>query len=291
MKRNCKLFWMFFLTGMVLMSCSGKFDGKNGKRVVYFEGTEKVSQSVDYKDGKKSGWWLEYYENGNAKVKSRYMNDTLQDSWLYYYKDGTFSDIQIFKNGKKEGRWKKFNEKGMLYSEIFYKDGEMDGARTIYTYNSGRVLERLHYKNGVMDGKQEYFYNNGNPKSVSYFSSGQPCPGLEEWTEGGRKLNNDFKISVEEQNRVIMENKLKFKIRLENRKADDKVSEINESETTPCLQQGIPYQQEGDHFETEFYVYKKGFVMKKVKIAAFRKTPFGNVMIKTAAFNVSATNF
>ncbi|MFI5220251.1 MAG: toxin-antitoxin system YwqK family antitoxin [Bacteroidia bacterium] len=291
MKSTCKIFYYLFLPALVLNSCSTKFDGKNGERIVYFERTKKISQSIEYKNGKKNGWWLEFYENGNPKVKSKYLNDTLQDSSFYYHKNGKFSNIQTFKNGKKEGCWKKFNEKGMLYSEINFKNNAMEGVRTTYTYNSGRVLERLNYKNGMMDGKQEYFYNSGNPKSVCYYSSDYPCAGLEEWTESGKKINNDFRISVEEQNRVIMENKLKFIIRLENPKTDDKVSEIFGNEMNSCFSPGISYKRSGDHFETEFYVYKQGYVMKKIKIATFRKTSMGNVMVKTATFNVSATNF
>ncbi|HKR07487.1 MAG TPA: toxin-antitoxin system YwqK family antitoxin [Bacteroidia bacterium] len=291
MKRNSLLFCCMLLPFILLNSCSEKFDGKNGKRTVYFEGTEKVSQSVEYKNGKKNGWWLEFYENGNPKVKSRYVNDTLQDSSLYYYKNGKFSDIQVFKNGKREGCWKKFNESGMLYSEINFKNNYKEGVQTRYTYNSGRLLERLNYKNGMPHGKQEYFYNSGKPKSVSYYYSNHPCEGLEEWTEGGRKINNDFKISTREQNRVAMENKLKFNVYLENPKPDDEVSEIFESRTRPCFQRGISYEHAGDHFETGFYVYKRGFVMKKIQIAAFRKTAFGNVMVKKTTFNVSATNF
>lgn len=115
--------------------------------------------------------------------------------------------------------------------------------------------------------------------------------GLEEWTEGGKKINNDFKITVVEQNKVILENKLKFTVHLENPKADDKVSEIYDDENNSCYLSGLFYKHSGDHFETEFFVSKLGFVMKKVKIAAFRKTAMGNVMIKTTTFNVSATNF
>lgn len=291
MKRNSLLFFCLLLSFISLHSCTGKFDGKNGKRIVYFEGTEKVSQSIEYKNGKKNGWWLEFYENGNPKVKSRYVNDTLQDSSLYYYKNGKFSDIQVFKNGQKEGCWRKFNENGMLYSEINFKNNRKEGMQTRYSYNSVRLIERLNYKNGMPDGKQERFYNSGKPKSVCYYSLNHPCKGLEEWTEGGRKINNDFKITVREQNRVLLENKLKFNIYLENPKADDKVSEIFDGKTEPCFQRGISYEQKGDHFETEFYVYKRGFVMKQIKIAAFRKTSFGNMMVKTTTFNVSATNF
>lgn len=277
---------MFFIS-----ACSRKFDGKNGTRTVYYEGTDKVAQSIEYKNGKREGWWLEFYENGNPKVKSFYVNDSLQDSSVYYHKNGIISDIQFYKKGKKEGCWKKFNEKGMLFHEANYVNNYKDGPSKTYSYNSGHLIEQLNFKDDGKEGKQEYFYNSGKSKCVCYFHENHPCLGLQEWTESGKIINNDFKIKIAEVNRVLLENKLKLIVRLENPQQGDAVREVSASETDSCFTSGIAYSREGDHFETDFQVYKGGFVMRKIKIAAMRKTGLGNVMIKTANYNVSTTNF
>jgi antitoxin component YwqK of YwqJK toxin-antitoxin module len=283
---RCSAILLFFIS-----SCSKKFDGKNGTRTIYYEGTDKVSQSIEYKNGKKEGWWLEFYENGNPKVKSFYVNDSLQDSSVYHHKNGALSDIQFYKKGKREGCWKKFNEKGMLVHEANYMNNYKEGISKTYTYNSGRLLEQLNFKEGIKEGKQEYFYNSGKPKCVCYFHNNHPCLGLQEWTESGKKINTDFKISISELNRVLLENKLKLIVRLEHSQHSDEVCEVEMSDSDSCFTGSICFSHEGDQFNRDYYVYKHGFVMRKITIAAMRKTGLGNVMIKTANYNLSATNF
>ena len=47
----------------------------------------------------------------------------------------------------------------------------------------------------------------------------------------------------------------------------------------------------GNDFVLQFSVYQGGFVMEKVKLAAYRKTRLGNTFIKTISFNASANHF
>lgn len=275
----------------VLYSCSNESDGKNGLKTIYFPGTNNVCQTIDYKDGKRNGWLKEYYKNGNLKVRQYFLNDTLNDSSICHYENGKIFSIHIFKNGMKEGCWKKFSKEGNLYSEIYFKDDELDGTSITYTYRSGRILKRLNYRNGVKHGKQEHFHNNGKPKSISYYYKGEPCLGTEEWNDYGKKLNHDFKFFVEEQNKVLMENTLRFLIRLEHPQPDDKVYHVANNDTGRVITTLYQLSRIKDYYLLEFPVYKGGFVMEKVKIAALRKTKMDNFVIETTLFNASANNY
>ena len=88
-----------------------------------------------------------------------------------------------------------------------------------------------------------------------------------------------------------MEGKLIFIITLENPKSDDKVCEIWQDKMMDCYCNGMPYPHINDHFEKAFFIYKGGFIMRKVTVVASRKTDFGNTFFKTVSFNASATNF
>jgi antitoxin component YwqK of YwqJK toxin-antitoxin module len=274
-----------------LSSCSNKFDGKDGIKTVYFPNTEKIQQVVEFKDGKRIGELKEYYRNGNLKVRQYYKNDTLNDSAFFYHENGNIQYIQYLKNFKKEGTWKKFNEQGKLYEEINFRDDYLEGVSTKYTYRTGRLLQRLNYVSGMKEGKQQFFYNNGKPKAILYYHYDKPAMGTEEWDEQGEKINNDFKIFVREQNKLLLENKLLYFIKLENPKPDDMVFVLTDKDTENYATTVYPLTKVKDEFILEYKVGVGGFIMETIKIGAFRKTDMGNTVIETKAITVSANNF
>jgi antitoxin component YwqK of YwqJK toxin-antitoxin module len=273
-----------------LQSCTDQFNG-NGIKTVYFKDSKKIFQTVEYKNGKKNGLLKEYYKNGHLKAVQHFTNDTLTDTSLFYHENGKLSNVQLMVKNKKQGCWKKYNKDGNLYSEINFKDGVLDGESVIYTYKSGRVLKRINYKEGSKHGKQETFYNSGKPESISYYNYDNPCLGTEEWDESGKKIKNDFKIIVEEQNKILMENSLKFLIHLENLKEDDVVYQMNEKDTGRIVTPVHRLPKKDNYFLLEFYVGRGSFIMEKIKIAAFRKTTKENIMVKTATIIASSNNF
>lgn len=273
------------------ISCSDSFDGKNGIKTIMFPGTEKICQTVEYKDGKKNGKLKEYYDNGNLKTVQQFKDDKNIDTALYYHKNGVLAVIQMHDNGSKEGCWKKYNELGKLYSDMCFENNLLNGTSLTYTYKSLNLIERFNYKDGNKQGKQETFYNSGKPKSVTYYNEDRLSLGTIEWFESGEEINNDFKIKYSEQNKVNLENKLYYFVSLENPDPEDEVFWISDKDTGNVVSQYQRLEKRGDNFVLEFSVYKGGFIMEKVKLAAYRKTRLGNVLIKTISFNAAANNF
>lgn len=286
-----KLIYLFLAIAIVLQSCSNKFDGKDGVKTVYFPNSEIVQQVVEYKDGKRIGELKEYYRNGKLKVRQYYKDDRLNDSAFFYHENGNIKYFQYLKDSKKEGTWKKYNEQGKVYEEISFKNDYLDGYTTTYTYRTGHVIQRLHYKDGMKEGKQELFYNNGKPKAILYYHYSKPCVGTEEWDEQGGKINNDFKISIREENKLLLENKLNFFIKLENTKENDEVYLIAEKDPEKMATTVYPLEKVGNEYLLTYNVPPGGFKMETVHIGAFRKTALGNTYIKTKAITVSANNF
>jgi antitoxin component YwqK of YwqJK toxin-antitoxin module len=272
-------------------SCSKKYDGKDGIKTVYFPNSEKIQQVVEYREGKRIGELKEFYRNGNLKVRQFYKNDTLNDSSFYYYENGNIKSIQYLKNFKKEGAWKNFNEKGELYEETNYVENQKEGVSTKYTYRTGRLLQKLNYVSDMKEGKQEIFYNNGKPKAILYYHYDRPCMGTEEWNERGEIINNDFKITVRESNRLLLENKLSYFVKLENPLPTDHVFIITDKDPESYATIVYPLQKLKDEFVLEYKLNVGGFVMENVKIAAFRTTQMGNTILKTKAITVSANNY
>jgi antitoxin component YwqK of YwqJK toxin-antitoxin module len=286
-----RLFFYFLLT-VFIVSCSDKFDGKNGTKTVYFPNSTIVKQVVHYKEGKREGELKEYYRNGNLKTRQFYKNDTLNDSSFSYFENGKMSTMQFLKNHKKEGTWKAFNEQGQLFVEVNYKNDELDGYSKKYTYRSLKLIEQLHYKNGHKDGKQEVYYPNGKLKSLTYFSNNNPCLGTEEWNEKGEEIDNDFKIVVTEENKLLLNGKLRFVITLSDPLPDDELEVVADTGSANCLTTvyRVSHLEKGG-FGIEYQVARGGFVMETVKFAAIRTTAMQNHFIKLKTIIVSANNY
>ncbi|MBI3517819.1 MAG: hypothetical protein HY062_00490 [Bacteroidetes bacterium] len=281
-----------FLCLLIIISCSrNKFDGKNGLKVILFSNSEDTCQVIEYKDGKKNGYLKEYYENGKLKIIQHFVDDKNVDTAKFFHPNGNLEAIQIYNNGEKAGCWEKYNPQGKLFSKICFENGVFHGAAYTYSYKSLNLIEKFNFQNGSKVGPQELFYNNGKPKSIAYYYYDRPGLGLKEWDENGNEINNDFAISYREQNKVNLENKLYYIISLENPEADDEVFRVVAKDTGNVITQYQRLEKRGDSHVLEFSVYPGGFVMEKVKLAAYRKTKFGNTFIKTISFNASANNF
>lgn len=287
-----KYFIFIVLVSAFLISCSrNKFDGQNGLKIVMFPDSDDTCQVIEYKNGKRNGYLKEYYQNGKIKTIQHFIDDKNVDTAKFYHPNGNPEAIQIYKNGFKSGCWLKYNPNGKVYSKIPFVDGMFDGEALTYSYKSLNLIERFNFKKGFKDGKQELFYNSGKPKSVCYFHNGQACLGLKEWYESGKEINNDFKINYTEVNKVNLENKLYYYITLENPKESDEVYTVMNNDTGRVLTRIQRLEKIGDKFVLQFNIYNGGFIMEKIKLAAHRKTDFGNIYIKTLKLTVSVNNY
>lgn len=284
-------FSWYCLILFLISSCSDPDAIPEGVKIVHFPGTDIVQQSISYHNGKKNGPFKEFYKNGTLKAKQFFVNDSLNDTSSLYLPDGKLQSIHIYKNKQKDGCWKDYNKEGRLFSEIYMKKGLLDSTSTIYTYRSGRVLTRVTYKAGAKNGKEEHFYSNGKPRSIAWYDMGRVCMGTEEWNETGKKINNDFKISIAERNEVMMKNMLSYVISLENPQPKDKVFQVMTPIDGKNMGAVMELKKVNGNFLIEFNVGPGGFVMDKITLAAYRKTAMGNTFIKTTTFNVSSNNF
>jgi antitoxin component YwqK of YwqJK toxin-antitoxin module len=271
------------------MSCK-QGDVQNGTKKVYYDGTNQIMQTVEYKNGKKNGFLTEFYRNGTVSAKQFFVNDTINGTAYEYYENGNPATERNYKMGVKEGVWKHFNKKGMLYEEKTYKDSQLDGPSNKFTYLSGKPLERLNYSKGRQEGKQEYFYNNGKPKS-SYTTHGfGQLTDLQEWEETGEKTDTDIKVKITERNQLMMGGAFTLIAGIDDIASDDKVFFAAESAEGVIIPLQM-FKRVGNHFELELYVQRGGYIMRKQLIVVKRKTGQGNTVMKKINYNLSVNNY
>ena len=74
-----------------------------------------------------SGRYIEWYDNGNYKVKGQCYEDQKEGEWEeYHYATSKLKAKGYYLNGVKEGEWQQYNPQGRQVANYFYKDGDLD---------------------------------------------------------------------------------------------------------------------------------------------------------------------
>ena len=126
-----------------------------------------------FRNGKKSGKFSFYYDNGQLKSQGYYSNNLQQRKWTYYYENGQINGTGSYKDGDgtdlgdtgiprngRTGKWKSFYENGQLKDDFTYKNGKNDGSRKSY-YENGQLEWVSTYKNGIQIGFSKGYHKNG----------------------------------------------------------------------------------------------------------------------------------
>ncbi len=283
------LYLLFLLPAFIACDPSNSF--KDEKKTIYFPGTRQIKQTVEYKNGMKNGYLTEYFKDGQLKARQFYVNDTLDDTTRVYHTNGKLKALRLYKNKKRHGCWQDYNSKGFLYSETCFRDDVLDSLSTRYNVRTHKIQERVRFRNGTKHGVEEHFYPSGKKKSRQEYYMGDVCIGTEEWYENGKKIPNDFTISIVENKSSLLENKLTYVVRLQDPREDDMVYRVLNEGLGNRVGDRTRLRKENSAFLVEFFLSPGGFVLESVKIAAYRKTAMGNTVIKTRSFNAASNNF
>ncbi len=80
----------------------------------------------EYKDGKKNGWWIDYYRNGNKDRAEYYKNGLLDGPYEAYNHDtNTIFTAGNYVNDKREGEWDILSQKGDTLEKDMYFNGKV----------------------------------------------------------------------------------------------------------------------------------------------------------------------
>jgi antitoxin component YwqK of YwqJK toxin-antitoxin module len=87
---------------------------KDGKRINQYDN-----------EGNKTGYWEEYWDNGDLERKGSYINGLMDGMWEIYYIDGELYSRGPYKDGERNGEWFYYNNyDGKLEYKTLYKNGD-----------------------------------------------------------------------------------------------------------------------------------------------------------------------
>ncbi len=162
--------WMkFYKTDTVYYR--GQFkDGKpTGTFIHYYENGKKQSETMYITSAKTK--FTGYYENGKVKAKGNYINQKKDSVWLYYWENDSLSAKEIYKAGVETGEWKFFYYNGKVSETNLYVNGLRQGAHKEY-FKDGMLKVECTYVNGKRNGLYRSYYSNGIPYLEGIYDMG-----------------------------------------------------------------------------------------------------------------------
>ncbi|SJZ83503.1 Antitoxin component YwqK of the YwqJK toxin-antitoxin module [Trichlorobacter thiogenes] len=177
----------------------------SGPYVCYWSNGTMTERGTNDSDGKKTGLWEGWNENGKPTYTNNYTSD--ERTYWSYYDNGKIKDFSSYVKDKKVGLEERYYESGQIYyrgtysngvqegketywhdngnrsSEATFSAGNANGVRTLWDKN-GKVWAVDNYKNGKQHGLDTQYYPNGNKRWELVYDMGKT---LEEtkWNEQG----------------------------------------------------------------------------------------------------------
>lgn len=119
-------------------------------------------------EGKKNGYWEEYYYDGELKNKGKYINDKLEGIWKQYYYNGVLKNKGNYVDGYKVGIWEEYYEDGQLHFSVNYINGKKEGICEEF-YEIGLLRSVGNYSNDYKINEWKYYDDQGDILGAEHF--------------------------------------------------------------------------------------------------------------------------
>lgn len=128
------LFGGLFLLFLTVFSCSN--EPEKMIEEIYPDGTPKVEKYYNTIDGNKQlVKEITYYSNHKKRYEGEYKNGKRNGKWMYWYENGSIWSEGYFKNDLSDGKRIVWRGNGKKYYEGTYKDGKQVGRWKFWDEN------------------------------------------------------------------------------------------------------------------------------------------------------------
>ena len=118
---------------------------------VPFTGKTTGIKQGTFKNGKKDGPWVDYWDNGHLFSKGNYKNNLREGAWILYYSNGQLWSKDNYKNGVPEGPYVSYYDNGQLNKKGDFMNGKQEGRWVDYWSNC-QLRSEGDRKNGMREG-------------------------------------------------------------------------------------------------------------------------------------------
>jgi antitoxin component YwqK of YwqJK toxin-antitoxin module len=124
--------WNFYNVDGLFLSTENWVNGKkDGKSVVYHPGTKQPASITIFKNGLEEGEYVEYYLDGQIKMKATYVTGNLEGTATWYFADGRINILGAYQHAVKHGKWTYYNADGTVKGTETWTFGKLTSQETL----------------------------------------------------------------------------------------------------------------------------------------------------------------
>ena len=105
-----------------VMAPNANLEKPDGLHFEWYENGEK-KQDTSYLNGQKNGVFRKWFESGQLAQRGNYQDDRYDGTFESWYENGNPKVRGNYKFGKPEGEWILYDKEGNAMPSIYYKDG------------------------------------------------------------------------------------------------------------------------------------------------------------------------
>ncbi len=144
----------------------------HGQTIYYGQFSEIPLSETEFVNGKKTGLFRQYYDNGKIQEESYFKEDLKNGFSKWYNKNGRMIATYQYVNGNFDGVQKTYYENDTVSSVYYFKDNKLSGDSKEY-YRNGKVKVAGKYIMGEKDGAWIEYDELGKTQKVTKFKNGQ----------------------------------------------------------------------------------------------------------------------
>jgi antitoxin component YwqK of YwqJK toxin-antitoxin module len=259
------------------------------------------------------------HDKQTRKDKSGQKKDTVVDSLQAhvvkeYYSNGVIKNEISARGSKREGTTKVFDRQGRLLSEVNYINNTREGMAKNYYPGTGKINSTLVYKKGIKDGDEIWYFESGKPFRVTpyvqgiisgvqkfYYEDGKimasipykkgnPGTGLKEYKKDGSLITDYPRLIIKQNDHLKDANKVIVSIEMSDSYAQVKFYEGALDEGKYLSDKQFELSTQFGISQIDFNVAPGASLHKTIIITANYKSKYGNPLVLSRTFTVSATN-
>jgi antitoxin component YwqK of YwqJK toxin-antitoxin module len=125
------------------------------EKITVQDGSGSIIQSGTVLNGKRTGVWTEFQNNGAIKTMMGYVNGLKEGMFIEVNNNGQVIKKCEYHNNLRHGQYMEF-EYMSTKEERFYQNDKLEGMVKIY-YSGGKIMEEGSYKNGTRHGISKWY--------------------------------------------------------------------------------------------------------------------------------------
>lgn len=132
----------------------------------------------EFKNDKPIGKFVYYYPSKKVRAIIVHEENSPRSEAFFYYENEALTSHGIYRNGEKDSIWTNFTESGFYSTEETYRNGELNGKRTIFygealSDKKQKLPLRVdQYKDGELNGESIEYFPDSKIKTKATYKDG-----------------------------------------------------------------------------------------------------------------------